>query len=198
QILSLGSLVYTLTDMSFIDGVIVTVEGVPVLSEQGQDPILLNRQNVRNNPTIDPEKTEWQTVTLYFCDRSGEKLVPEQRSVEIKKSLTLEYQIVEQLIVGPDKKMLKSTIPSDTDIRDIKTEDGICYVNLSRDFIKTTPEGISSELVKIYSIVDSLTELNYVNKVQFLIDGEKVNETGDGIDFSKPFDRKTDIIKTTR
>lgn len=195
QILSLSALVYTLTDMSFIDGVIVTVEGKPVLSQEGQDPILLNRQNVRNNPSIDPEKTEWQTVTLYFCDRSGNELVSEQRSLEVKKSITLEYQIVEQLIAGPDKKMLRNTVPQDTDIRDIKTEDSICYVNLSRDFIDNTPLGVESELVKIYSIVNSLTELSSVDRVQFLIDGEKVNEISDGIDFSKPFSRNTEIIK---
>jgi hypothetical protein len=195
QILSLGSLVYTLTDMSFIDGVIVTVNGKPVLSQEGQDPILLNRQNVRNNPVIDPEKTEWQTVTLYFSDRSGAKLVSEQRSVEIKKSLSLEYQIVEQLIIGPDKKMLKSAIPEKTSIRDIKTENGICYVNLSKDFINSNPVGITTDTVKIYSIVDSLTELSSVNKVQFLIEGEKVNEVNDNIDFSKPFDRNNEILK---
>lgn len=198
QVLSLGALVYTLTDMSFIDGVIVTVDGKPVLSKEGQKPILLNRQNIRNNPAIDPEKTEWQTVILYFSDRSGSTLVSEQRSVEIKKSLSLEYQIVEQLIIGPDKKMLNATISDNTEIKDIKTEDGICYVNLSKDFIKNTPAGIKSELVKIYSVVDSLTELSYVNKVQFLIEGEKVNEISDGIDFSKPFDRNTEILKVIK
>lgn len=194
QILSIGALVYTLTDMSFIDSVVVTVDGKAVLKDDEGNPLLLNRQNVRNNPVIAPEKTEWQTVTLYFCDRSGEALVSEQRSIEVRQSLTIEYQIVEQLIIGPDKKMLKSTVPADTEIRDIKTEADICYVNLSKDFISDDVEGINSKLVTIYSVVDSLTELSTVNKVQFLIEGEKINAIND-IDFSKPFERNTQIMK---
>lgn len=196
QILSLSALVYTLTDMSFIDSVIVTVDGKPVIGQK--EAISLNRQNVRNNPNILPEKTQWQTLTLYFSDRSGNKLISEQRSIETKNSLTLENQIVEQLILGPDKKMLTATVPDSTKIIDIKTEDGICYVNLSKDFIDDMPIGIQSNLVKIYSVVNSLTELNSVKKVQFLIDGEKVNETQDGIDFSKPFERNIDIIKVIK
>lgn len=195
QILTLSALVYTLTDMSFIDGVVVTIDEVPAVSQKGQAPILLNRQNVRNNPVVAPEKSEWQTVTLYFADRSGAKLVSEQRSIEVKNSQSLEYQIVEQLIEGPDKNMLQPTISKKTDIIDIKTENDICYVNLSKNFLTSTPQGIKDDSVKIYSIVDSLTELSSVNRVQFLIEGEKVNNISSDFDFSKPFGRNEEILK---
>ena len=67
------------------------------------------------------------------------------------------------------------------------------YVNLSRDFIKK--KGSISEPIIIYSIVNSLTELDGVKKVQFLIEGEKINEYNGDLDFSKPFERNTDFIK---
>ncbi len=175
RILSIGALVYTLTDMSFIDNVAVTVDSEPIIKNNEGEPLQLDRQNVRNNPIIAPEKTEWQTVTLYFCDRSGNTLVSERRSIEVRQSLSIEYQIVEQLIAGPDKQMLKLTVPKNTEIRDIKTEDDICYVNLSKSFINDKVEGIDSKLVTIYSVVNSLTELDNVNKVQFIIEGEKIN-----------------------
>lgn len=195
RILSIGALVYTLTDMSYIDGVVVTVDGEPAIKNDEGDPLVLNRQNIRNNPVIDPEKTEWQTVTLYFANRSGTALVSEQRSIEVKKSLTIEYQIVDQLIIGPDKNMLNATVPKGTVIRDIKTEDDICYVNLSQNFINDKVVGTDSQLITIYSVVNSLTQLNYVNKVQFLIEGEKINKISKNIDFSKPFEENTEIIK---
>ena len=47
----------------------------------------------------------------------------------------------------------------------------------------------------VYSIVDSLTELDSVNKVQFLIEGEKINSKKDGIDFSKLFSRNEAMIR---
>ncbi|MBQ7265077.1 MAG: GerMN domain-containing protein [Firmicutes bacterium] len=191
RILSVGALVYTLTDLSFIDGVDISVEGKPYMKDERGKEIIFTRTNVRNDPEITPEKTNWQTVTLYFADRTGERLVAEQRRVEVKQSLTLEYQIVEQLIEGPGKNMLSRTIPTSTRVKDIKTEEGICYVNLSKSFIGHNVKSVDAT---IYSIVNSLTELEYVNKVQFLIDGEKVDKFGN-VDFNKTFERNDAIIK---
>ncbi len=191
RVLCVGALVYTLTDMSFIDNVKLTINGTPFISKEDGEAELLNRTNVRNNPEVVPEKTQQRMVTLYFVDRTGSRLVPEQRNIEEKQSLTLEYQIVEQLISGPDKNMLTPTMPKNTLIRDIKTEDGICYVNLSKGFLTKTP--VSTELT-IYSVVNSLTELKTVNKVQFLIEGEKVNKL-ENIDFSKTFERNEAVIR---
>ncbi len=195
KILSMGSLVYTLTDLEFINNVCVTVEGIPMV-DNSDNIAVFNRDVVENNPTINPEKTNWQIVYLYFANKDGSKLVCQQRGIEVKQSLSLEYQIVEQLIEGPDNSKgtnFHQTVPEDTKIKDIKTEEGICYVNLSRDFIKK--KGSISEPIIIYSIVNSLTELDGVKKVQFLIEGEKINEYNGDLDFSKPFERNTDFIK---
>ena len=197
KILSMGSLVYTLTDLNFINNVCVTVGGIPIMDRDNENIAVFNRSTVMNNPTVSPEKTNWQVLLLYFADKDGTKLVCQQRGMEVKQSQSIEYQIVEQLISGPDNSNgsnLTATIPSDTKIRDIKTEEGIWYVNLSRDFLKK--QGNLSENIVIYSIVNSLTELDTVNKVQFLIEGEKINEYSGDIDFSKPFDRDTSLIKS--
>lgn len=197
KILSMGSLIYTLTDLNFIDNVCVTVGGIPIMDRKNENIAVFNRTTVMNNPTVSPEKTNWQVLLLYFADQEGKKLVCQQRGIEVKQSQSVEYQIVEQLISGPDKSSesnLAATVPSDTKIRDIKTEEGICYVNLSREFLKK--QGNISETLIIYSIVNSLTELDTVNKVQFLIEGEKINEYSGDIDFSKPFDRDASLIKS--
>ncbi len=191
KVLCTGAIVYTLTDLSFINNVCISVEGVPVTDSSGE-AFVMNRENVKNNPAIDPEKTNRQTVKLYFADNSG-KLMAEERMIEVKQSLTLENQIVEQLIAGPERSTLSPTIPPSTRIKDIKTEEGICYVNLTQAFIRNTSP--STEKITIYSIVNSLTELDNVNKVQFLIEGEKLNEYGGDIDFSKPFDRDESLIR---
>ena len=192
----MGSLVYTLTDIDFIDNVCVSVEGKAVMDANNEKQAVFNRENVMYNPTVSPEKTNWQVIYLYFADQSGKKLVCQQRGMEVKQSLSLEYQIVEQLINGPDNSkgdQLQQTVPNSTKIRDIKTEEGICYVNLSRDFIKKNSS--ISEPIVIYSIVNSLTEFGNVNRVQFLIEGEKINEYSSDLDFSKPFARNTLLIK---
>lgn len=194
RILCIGAMVYTLTDMSFIEDVYVSVNGITLNEPQTNTPWKFNRESIRNNPTVNPEKTNWQVVELYFADRTGTRLASEQRSIEVKQSLSLEYQIVEQLIAGPEKNMLEKTIPVSTQIKDIKTEDGICYVNLSKEFINKKLANVTKQTT-VYSIVDSLTELDSVNKVQFLIEGEKINSKKDGINFSKLFSRNEAMIR---
>ena len=45
----------------------------------------------------------------------------------------------------------------------------------------------------VYAIVNSLTELDDIKKVQFLIDGQKVENYGSVI-FSEPFERNENIV----
>ena len=54
-------------------------------------------------------------------------------------------------------------------------------------------EGIAPE-VTIYSVVNSLTELSNIHKVQFLIDG-KVRKMYEDLDVSSYFERNFDIIE---
>jgi germination protein M len=154
----------------------------------------LNRDNVVNNPVINPEKIDRQKVVLYFTDSDKKELFPEERSIEIKQSQTAEYQIVEQLMSGPVDSSLKGCMPQGAKIKDIKTEDGICYVNLTSEFVNNIGNGGDTEKLAIYSIVNSLTELNNVNKVQFLIEGEKISNYKGSYDFSKTFERDESLI----
>ena len=153
---------YTLTDMSFIEDVYVSVNGITLNEPQTNTPWKFNRESIRNNPTVNPEKTNWQVVELYFADRTGTRLASEQRSIEVKQSLSLEYQIVEQLIAGPEKNMLEKTIPVSTQIKDIKTEDGICYVNLSKEFINKKLANVESHTVHYGHIMDGDKTLDQV------------------------------------
>lgn len=196
RMIAVGSLVYTFSDLPFIDNVDISVDGESLaklydVSVQGTS---LSRENVVNNPAINPEKINRQEVTLYFLNGEGVKLVPEQRNIEVKQSQTLEYQIVQQLVGGPEDEDLRAAIPKNTEVKDIKTEEGICYVNLSASFVDNLSGNANDEKLVIYSIVNSLTELNTVNKVQFLIDGEKVSEFKGHYDFSKTFERDESLI----
>ena len=90
--------------------------------------------------------------------------------------------------------MLRSVLPHNTEIIDIKTENNICYVNLSKSFMNINSGNKKEAELSIYSVVNSLTEIPDVKKVQFLIEGEKV-DTFSGIDFSKAFERNDTIIR---
>ena len=128
RLICIGSLVYTFTDISSVKDVRLFVDGKSVSELYGMHREL-NRENTVNNPVISPEKIDRQNVVLYFLNEKGTALAPEERSIEVKQSQTLEYQIVEQLTLGPGNDSLKAAVPPSTKIKDIKTEEGICYVN---------------------------------------------------------------------
>jgi len=189
-----ASVVWTLTELDFIDNVHIYIDGKPLLRANGEIVGDLNRDNVIVDPVISPEKTNTQNVTLYFSDDQSMFLKAEVRTIEVKQSQTLENQIVEQLIIGPEESGNYPTIPIETKIRDIKTDSGTCYVDLSNEFVSKHNGGTSAEMMTIYSIVNSLTELENVKNVQFLIEGKKVDYFKGHFDFSKTFERNEDLI----
>nr|WP_317356951.1 GerMN domain-containing protein [uncultured Tyzzerella sp.] len=188
-----ASFVWTITEINFVNNVKIYVDNIPLNLYKDLD--FFNRNNIILNPVISPDKIEREKVTLYFANQNN-KLIEENRHIEVKQNKSMELYIVEELIKGPKNDKNIKTIPSETKIRNIKTEDSICYVDLSSDFITKLSSNKNEEKLAIYSIVNSLTNLNTVNKVQFLIDGEKMNLNNNSIDISQPLGRYESIIET--
>lgn len=112
-------------------------------------------------------------VTLFFLDSSG-NLKKEDRMIDSKELLRNPYiAIVGMLIKGPENSELKTLIPSGTKIIDAKLNRKCVTVNLSKEFVEGAPSDVNQKTKMIYSIVNSLTELNEVQSVKFLIDGEE-------------------------
>lgn len=148
-----------------------------------------NADNSLIEPILSPDKTKTTNIKLYFSNKDNSSLVPEYRIIQIIESQSKELQILEQLIIGPRLSGKYSLIPTETKIRNVKTQDGICYVDLSKEFIEK-----NKSVTSIYSVVNSLTELEYINKVQFLIDGKKIDMSYNDIDIKNPIGRNESII----
>ncbi len=190
-----AALVWTLTGLEFIDNVHIYIGNEELLSLNGQPLGLLNRENVVITDDVLNVKTEKRTVKLYFSDTNAMYLVTEEREIEINPNQPIERSLMEELLKGPIEETSYRTIPIETVIIDITTGEGICFVNLNADFMNKFLGGSSSEELMLYSIVDTLTELSYVTKVQFLIEGNKIAESKGGFDLSKPLERNADLIQ---
>lgn len=185
-----ASIVQTLTGLDFIDFVKITVSGEELKKTNGQPVGIMSASDFIIDDVISPEPKNYKVVKLYFQNRNATGFNVEEREIEVNPNEPLEKYIIEELIKGPNEADSYPTVPSETKLRSIKTEttDGICYVDLSSDFVTKHSGGSTSEWFTIYSIVNSLTELDNVNKVQFLIEGEKLQEFKGHIDFSKLFE----------
>ncbi|MDF2877143.1 MAG: Lipoprotein LpqB, GerMN domain [Clostridia bacterium] len=190
-----SSLVYSLTELNFIDGVEFFVGDVPLTNISGEPIGPIERKDILINVLSPNPPTTIQTVTLYFAGVDNKGLVKEQRDIQVNSSIALEKYIIDELIKGPQVEGLLATIPKETTVNDVNTKEGVCQVDLSFD-VKSkhfaTPE---SKMLMIYSIVNSLTELSKVQKVAFLIDGKKEIEFSKDIDLSEFFERKESIIE---
>lgn len=183
-----SAVVWSLTSLEYVENVEFTVEGEPMREHTGEIAGAFNRSNVVIDSEISAETTEYAILTLYFANEEETDLVIEERVVEVNANQTREKTILEQLIAGPVEKGRKRTIPMETKIRDVTTtSDGTCYVNLSEDFVLKHNGGERAELLTIYSIVNSLCELEQVDKVQFLIEGKKLDELKGNLQFKTPF-----------
>jgi len=116
------------------------------------------------------------SVVLYFGDEQQESLVPETRDLTVREEEgDLATLLVEELIKGP-RSSLQPTIPRGTKLnRQVICQGGICQVDFSAELISGHPKGTSSELMTIYSVVETLREnVPGVRGVRFLVDGSKV------------------------
>ena len=116
---------------------------------------------------------EKKQATLYFGDKDAMYLVAETRTVD-KKDGILEAAVVEELVKGPKKEGSVPTIPEGTRVLSVTVVNGVAYVNFSKEFQTKHWGGSAGEIMTIYSVVNTLTELPGVEKVQFLLEGDKL------------------------
>ncbi|NLY42591.1 MAG: GerMN domain-containing protein [Clostridiaceae bacterium] len=190
EIVARFSVVNTLCDLPNVDKVLILVEGKELVGPSGNELGPLEKDDAVYSPTKD-----FTTITLYFADSEGMYLVPEKRQIIIKDNEPVEKYIMQELIKGPKSPGLSATVPPETKVLSIETKEKVCFVNLSSEFKLQHNGGSTGEIMTIYSIVNSLTELESIDKVQFLIEGQKTETFKGHITFNEPFERDPDIIK---
>lgn len=193
EILTRAALVRTLTQIDGISYVSMKMGEEELTDHTGAVINAMKADQFVDNAGNEINTYETVELTLYFAAENGKHLRKAVRSVEYNSNISLEKVVLENLIGGPIGDDLYPTINSNTKIISVTVKDKICYVNLSEDFLNQQYT-ILPELT-IYSLVNSLIELNGVNKVQIAIDGETNAVFRDAISLSSPFERNLDVLK---
>ena len=104
--------------------------------------------------------------------------------------------IVKELMKNPKECGLYNVIPYGTTLRKpVKVQNNTAYVDLSEEFIKNHKGGKEGEKITIFAIVNSLTELKDINRVNFKINGKSLKEYKGNFRFDKDFPRYTQNIQ---
>lgn len=156
------------------------------------------RSGEKDSGTIS-ESTQYRGnihILLYFPDASQSHLVPEDRIAEFDTSL--EKTVLKELLKGPSSGSVTSPIPKGTKLLSIKRSGDTITVNLSGEFKKNHPGGSTGELMSIYTIVNSLTEIPGVSWVVFKIDGRLEDTLAGHMTFNKPIGRNRALFKRNK
>ena len=113
-------------------------------------------------------------VTLYFPGKESHELMTETRLVDVKELINIPYEkIMKMLMEGPKNEKLETLIPKNTKILKTYLDKDCLILDLSKDFLNYDTEKDYAKENLINSIVNSLTELNEVNSIKILIEGEE-------------------------
>lgn len=137
---------------------------------------------------ITDEQMRTALVTLYYMNKETKELTPEGKMIDVKKLLADPYEtLINLLIEQPKNEKLQSAIPNGTKVLGAELKGDIVYLDLSNEFIENNSV---EEKTIINAIVNTLTELNEVNGVKILINGQENKEfKGGKVNFKDTFTR---------
>ncbi len=106
-----------------------------------------------------------EELVLYFPDEEFRYLHRETFVVDSLAEEDKPAYIVSRLLEGDETGEHHSCIPSGTKMLGIQVENGVCTVDLSSEFARKMPQQFHIARLAVYSIVNSLTELEGIRTV---------------------------------
>jgi germination protein M len=193
EVLCRAAVVRTMTQIDGIDCVCFYVGDTPLVDNTGAVIGNMYQESFIENPGEQINSIQDTSLTLYFANEDGDALVKETRAdVYYSSNVSLEKLVMEQLLEGPKADGAISALPEGTRLVNVSVADGVCYVSLD-DTFKNQDYRINEAIV-IYSIVDSLTELPSVGKVQISVNGDTSGVYRDSYSLSNTYERNLDYV----
>lgn len=197
EVLTRAAIVRSLTAIDGVKRVMITINGEPLTDASGNViGVMTADMFIDNAGEKVKEENIKTTLRLYFANEEGNALIAVNREISHNADLSnisMEKIVLEQLIKGPANNETYPVISPVTKIVSVTVKDGICHINFDSAF-ETAINNVATD-VTIYSIVNSLSELNTVNKVQISIDGDSDNKFRDKYEFSTVFERNLSLVK---
>ncbi|NLV92295.1 MAG: GerMN domain-containing protein [Firmicutes bacterium] len=144
--------------------------------------------------SVDEPVEQEVELTLYFTNSDATGLAPEKRTV-IRKDQSLPELVVNELIKGPTEPGLGRTIPEGTKLLSVEVRDGIAYTDFSAEMQTNHWGGSTGETMTLFSLANSLSELEGVRGFFLLIEGKPVESLAGHWTTDVPFERDESKIQ---
>lgn len=168
QRLTLLAVVNTLTQLEEIQQVEFCTEGNLLVQYQG---LSISGPFLRDESAIGPVRTGMNEfdATIYLSNGTEPYLAAVPIRVRQSSGISQAELVVQALLDYEGLNGFFSTIPEGTKLNDIQLRNGICYVDLSGEFLESEEHLLRS----VHSIVASVCALEDVYSAQITVDGQK-------------------------
>lgn len=122
--------------------------------------------------------TPKQEVTVYFAAEEDADFFLKAQTIEVDPSPDPYQASLNALIEGPETDTLFATLPSNTSVYAVSIENGLAIADFSKELLTDTsiPRSSTTETLAIFSIVNTLTEFDEIQKVRITIEGQQTGE----------------------
>ncbi len=144
--------------------------------------------------SLQPGQT--RIVILFFLSEDDTLLHPEEREIPADTSVVHQAKRTIQELVKGSQRGFISPFPPETKLIELHvTDEGVAYVDFSKDIVEKHLSGSSAEISTIFSVVNSLAyNFSSIEKVFILIEGRERETLGGHINLSRPFLPLYDLI----
>ena len=194
EVLLRAGIVKSLIQLDGIEYVSIYVNELPLTDSSGNPVGIMSANSFLDSKGENLSNYQQITLSVFFADETGNTLVETERASTISSSFSVERQVINALLEGPEETGLLATIPGGTNLISVTVKDKICYVNFDKNFL--TGDLLANPYVSIYSLVNSLTGLSNISKVQIMVDGDSNVKFREIIPLNSPFERNLDYNKT--
>lgn len=191
EVLYRAAMVKEITQLEDINYVEFYVDGIGLVKDGESVGVMLASDFVDDTSNND-DMVEWTNVTLYFANKAGDKLIKYNRTLSHSTNVSVEKLVIDTLIKGPTQAGFYRTIPSDVRVLSVSIIDGVCYLNLSSEFVEEMVN-VTSE-IPIYSIVNSLTSIDGIDAVRIMVNGDSSISYRESISLDENFEFNSSLV----
>lgn len=177
------SIVNTLTELPNIQKVKIGIDGK-------KDPFF-NRYISIEEPLVRlvGPLPKGYTTLLYFYHEGMGSFIAEYREVPATEDQNqLASHIVNQLLLGPSHPKATAYFPGGTKLNQVKIQNSIATIDFSKE-IRRFSLGAEEELVLVNCLALSLTEINSIRRIDFLVEGKETYTLAGHVATNQPIAR---------
>lgn len=121
--------------------------------------------------------TDMNKITIYFADKQMMRLVPVDYYISSKKPQKCAEIVIAELVKERDyDSNIKRILPADEDALSVDVKNDIAVVDLKSISFSNMEKGKLQEQLIVYQLVNSLSSIDGIKRVKFLIDGDAKKE----------------------